>query len=424
MSSLKDEEPPLLIEEEQLVNSDDEPPLLINNDDDNIDDDDDEIVPLLIDEENKLKKSVPVTIITGFLGAGKTTLLNYVLTENHGKKIAVIQNEFGEQLGIEEAMIMSQDGIKETEWLELPNGCVCCSVRGDLTLTIEYLVTKQSYFDYIFLECDGLAKPSNVAQAFWIDEELESQIYLDSIVTVVDSKHILQHLDKSKNENEAYEQIAIADVIIINKIDLVTEDHLLRVKKELKQINNFAVFSETTKSKIDLDHILNINAFNLQNAIHIFQEKQIQNNNNNINNEHQHNHEDCNDPNHNHNHNHNDHNSKDDHNHVKTITVSETQPLDDKKLTRWLGTLVWKDEDAANIYRLKGIVHIKDKENCYALQGVHSLFELEPTTILWDDIDQERTSKLVFIGKELDKEQLHKDLLENCLPDLNKSVLF
>ncbi|KAF1609285.1 UNVERIFIED_CONTAM: COBW domain-containing protein 1, partial [Eudyptes robustus] len=187
--------------------------------------------------ESSPSRKIPVTIITGYLGAGKTTLLNYILTEQHNKRIAVILNEFGEGIALEKSLAISQGGELYEEWLELRNGCLCCSVKDNGVKAIENLMQRRGKFDYILLETTGLADPGTVASMFWVDSELGSDIYLDGIVSVVDAKHGLQHLTEQKPEglvNEASRQVALADLIIINKTDLVSGEELNKVRTSVR----------------------------------------------------------------------------------------------------------------------------------------------------------------------------------------------
>ncbi|XP_033636780.1 COBW domain-containing protein 1-like [Asterias rubens] len=207
---------------------------------------------------------IPVTIITGFLGAGKTTLLNYILTEQHDKKIAVILNEFGEGSSVEKSMSVGQSGELYEEWLELRNGCLCCSVKDNGVKAIENLMMKRGKFDYILLETTGLADPGPIASIFWLDDELGSDIYLDGIVVVVDSKYGPQHLQEVKPAgviNEAVRQVALADLILLNKTDLVCKEELSDVNRQIRSINSIAKLVETHKAMTDLDLILDLHAY-------------------------------------------------------------------------------------------------------------------------------------------------------------------
>jgi G3E family GTPase len=204
---------------------------------------------------------IPVTVITGFLGAGKTTLLNYILTENHGKRIAVIENEFGE-ISIDNELVINA----EEEIFEMNNGCICCSVRGDLMRILGNLMKRRDKFDYILLETTGLAYPGPVAQTFFLDDEIGSKLSLDGIVTVIDAKHISPRLEDSR---ETREQIAFADVVLINKTDLVKPEELIALEIRLRKMNGAAKFFHTKNSKVDIDNILNISAFNLKRSLEI-----------------------------------------------------------------------------------------------------------------------------------------------------------
>ena len=208
---------------------------------------------------------IPTSVITGFLGSGKTTLLNYILTKNHGKRIAVIENEFGE-VGIDDALV-KQKFKEDEEIFEMNNGCICCTVRGDLIKILGKLTKHKQKFDYVLIETTGLADPAPVAQTFFVDDVVQASYSLDGIITVIDAKHITMHIDEIKPEgveNESIEQIAFADRILLNKTDLVTAEELEVVKTRIQSINKSAPIITTLNSEVDLDKILNIQAFDLK----------------------------------------------------------------------------------------------------------------------------------------------------------------
>ncbi|NP_001386734.1 zinc-regulated GTPase metalloprotein activator 1A isoform 13 [Homo sapiens] len=224
-----------------------------------------ELVPIETTQSEEEEKSglgakIPVTIITGYLGAGKTTLLNYILTEQHSKRVAVILNEFGEGSALEKSLAVSQGGELYEEWLELRNGCLCCSVKDSGLRAIENLMQKKGKFDYILLETTGLADPGAVASMFWVDAELGSDIYLDGIITIVDSKYGLKHLTEEKPDgliNEATRQVALADAILINKTDLVPEEDVKKLRTTIRSINGLGQILETQRSSLQkkLQHV-------------------------------------------------------------------------------------------------------------------------------------------------------------------------
>ncbi|NBX77708.1 MAG: GTP-binding protein [Proteobacteria bacterium] len=211
--------------------------------------------------DSALENKVPVTVLTGFLGAGKTTLLNYILTKNHGKRIAVIENEFG-QIGIDNDLVVNAD----EEIFEMNNGCICCTVRGDLIRILGNLMKRRDKFDYIMIETTGLADPAPVAQTFFVDDEMKEKLKLDGIVTVVDAKHVLQHIDTSK---ECQEQLAFADVVLLNKTDLVNEEELIKLESKIRAMNSMAKIHRSHHAVTPLENVLNVGGFNLERAIDI-----------------------------------------------------------------------------------------------------------------------------------------------------------
>ncbi|XP_056662209.1 zinc-regulated GTPase metalloprotein activator 1A [Monodelphis domestica] len=328
---------------------------------------------------------IPVTIITGYLGAGKTTLLNYILTEQHRKRIAVILNEFGEGSALEKSLAVSQGGELYEEWLELRNGCLCCSVKDNGLKAIENLMQKKGKFDYILLETTGLADPGAVASMFWVDAELGSDIYLDGIVSVVDSKYGLKHLTEEKADgliNEAMRQVALADIIIINKTDLVAEEELLKIKTIIRSINGLGRILETQRSRVDLSNVLDLHSFDSLSGISL--QKKLQ-------------HVQTTQP----------HLDKS----IVTVTFEVRGSTTEENLNIFIQNLLWektvknKADHTMEVIRLKGLVSIKDKPYQVIVQGVHELYDLEETPVSWKD-DAERTNRLVLIGRNLDKEIL------------------
>lgn len=323
----------------------------------------------MIRQSRRINK-IPVTVLTGYLGAGKTTLLNYILTQKHGKKIAVIVNEFGE-IGIDHQLVLNAD----EEILEMNNGCICCTVRGDLIRIISKLLERRDSFDHLVIETTGLADPAPVIQSFFVDEILAKQTELDAIVTVVDSKYIQEHWDSS----EAQEQIAFADVILLNKTDLVSAEDLAILSRQIRSLNAIARIYYTQHCQIKLDSILGMGAFDLKNALTI--DPQFL--------------------------------DEDSHEHdqsVASIAITQTGIVNGEKLNRWLYQLV--QAMGQDIFRMKGILNVDDEERRFVFQGVHMTLDGRPGKP-WKP-NETKTNELIFIGRNLNEAELKESFL-TCL---------
>ncbi|KAL6114038.1 zng1a [Pungitius sinensis] len=342
-------------------------------------------------------EQIPVTIITGYLGAGKTTLLNYILTEQHSKRIAVILNEFGEGSALEKSLAVSQAGELYEEWLELRNGCLCCSVKDNGFKAIENLMEKKGKFDYILLETTGLADPGAVASMFWVDAELGSDIYLDGIVTVVDAKYGLQQLTEEKTDglvNEAARQIAVADLTIINKTDLVNEEELAQIREAVRSVNGLVKIVESQKSRVNLSEVLDLHSFDSKDGANLAEKLQL---------------------------------VKDTRPHldksILTVTFEVAGDLSEDALNVFIQDLLWekmfknKEGQPMTVIRLKGIVSFAGKDHQVMLQGVHELYDLNETPQLWGE--NPRINRLVFIGRNLDKSILQEQFISTVVePEL------
>lgn len=332
------------------------------------------------------KIQIPVTVLTGYLGAGKTTLLNRILSESHGKRYAVIVNEFGE-IGIDNDLIVESD----EEIYEMNNGCVCCTVRGDLIRTVEGLMRRPGRFDAILVETTGLADPVPVAQTFFMDEDVRAKTRLDAVVALVDAKHLPLRL---KDSREAEDQIAFADVVVLNKTDLVDERELRDVEAAIRAINPSARIHRTTRAGVDLNEVLDRGAFDLKRTLE-------------------------NDP-HFLDHDEHDHDGHDGHDHhhdhaspIHDVTVKSVSlrggDMDPKKFFPWIEKIT--QAEGPNILRLKGIIALNGDAERYVIQGVHMIIEGDHQRA-WKD-GEKRESRLVFIGRELDEERL-KRTFEAC----------
>ncbi|KAH7383725.1 CobW/HypB/UreG [Cadophora sp. MPI-SDFR-AT-0126] len=377
---------------------------------------DDEEPPMLVDVERYEDKDalegpklikVPITIVTGntgYLGAGKTTLMNYILNEQHGKKIAVILNEFGDSIDIEKSLTVNKGGEKVEEWLELGNGCICCSVKDSGVNAIESLMEKKGAFDYILLETTGLADPGNIAPLFWVDEGLGSTIYLDGIVTLVDAKNILKSLNEPVQETvkhderedhhgpaltTAHLQISHADILVINKSDLVSEEELTSVKKRVQAINGLATVHVTTQGKVPRleGFLLDLHAYDDVGALDVADKG----------------------------HSHLDPT-------IATITLSvpvlEVEQL--PRLDEWLRSILWDSnlprpgtgEEKFEIHRLKARLPLSNGD-VKIVQGVRDVFDIvdtpngrEPTETASDP-----EGKVVLIGRNLVDKPFEESLI-------------
>jgi G3E family GTPase len=304
-------------------------------------------------------------VLTGFLGAGKTTLLNRILTENHGRRYAVVINEFGE-LGVDNDLVVDAD----EEVFEMNNGCICCTVRGDLIRIVGALMKRAKKFDGIIVETTGLANPAPVAQTFFVDEGVKAKTRLDAIVTVVDAANLPARLADSE---EAAAQIAFADVIVLNKLDLVDEAGAVAVEARIRAINPMVRIIRATRGDVPVTEILDQRAFALDRIL-AFDPGFLE---------------------------------QDEHGHtegVNSMSFEVKRPIDMQKFQQWMGTLL--QEQGATLLRTKGILAVANDERRFAFQAVHMMADgdfIGP----WR-AGSPRHSRLVFIGRDLNRPQLRR----------------
>ena len=344
---------------------------------------------------------IPVTVLTGYLGAGKTTLLNRILSEPHGKKFAVIVNEFGE-IGIDNDLVVNAD----EEVFEMNNGCICCTVRGDLVRIIDGLMRRKGKFDAIIVETTGLADPAPVAQTFFMDEAVGARTKLDAVVTVADAKWLTERL---KDAPEAKNQIAFADVILVNKTDLVTPEELDELEARIRGLNPYARMHRTQRGQIALDEVLGRNAFDLDRILDI--EPAFLTADDHDHHDHGHHHHHDHDEGHHHHHGNGLKHYHDEE--MQSLSLKSEKPLDPDKFFPWVQDLV--ATEGLNILRSKGILSFKDDPERYVFQGVHMILDGDHQRP-WKG-GEERISRIVFIGRNLPEDKIRQGF-ESCLAEV------
>ena len=361
---------------------------------------------------------IPVTVLTGYLGAGKTTLLNRILSEPHGKKYAVIVNEFGE-IGIDNELVVDAD----EEIFEMNNGCICCTVRGDLIRIMEGLMKRRGKFDAIIIETTGLADPAPVAQTFFVDEDVQKKSRLDAVVTVADAKWLSARL---KDAPEAKSQIAFADVIVLNKTDLVSADELAEVEARIRAINPYAKLHKTQRCAVPLDAVLGRNAFDLERILELEPAFLGEDKHDDAHHGHEHHDHDHHGHDHHahehpahdhHGHDHKDHDHHEGHDHgglkhyhdeeMASLSVTIDGDVDPEKFLPWIQDYVQRE--GGDILRSKGILAFKDEPRRFVYQGVHMMMDGDLQRD-WKP-GEKRTSRIVFIGRHLKEDEIRKGFM-------------
>ncbi|KAK4531241.1 hypothetical protein CCYA_CCYA07G2098 [Cyanidiococcus yangmingshanensis] len=349
---------------------------------------------------DEVDQRIPVSILTGFLGSGKSTLLNRILKTKHGKRYAVIENEFGE-VGIDDELVKNHIRLEGgDELFEMNNGCLCCTVRSDLVRILRRLLTRTTKYDGILIETTGMADPTPVIQTFFLDETLADFLRLDGVITVVDAKHLQMHLDpKHGVRRETVEQIAFADRLLLNKIDLVSSAERRNAQETLRRLNATAPIIPCVRAEVPIEELLNMRAFDLdriteRDPFFLAMDESSENG------DHQHEHE--------HEHEHGEHDHIHDHS-ITSVGILEPGELDVDRLNEWLSNFL--SERGEDIFRMKGILSIHGTDRRYIFQGVHMLFESMPSEPWGTD---PRVNRLVFIGRNLDRAAI-TEAFRTCL---------